>query len=136
MANADLIVALVALAASIVALLISTTQLFAEIFATAEGRRKTSSTVMGPFGRLSEKNLKATELRFEIHYISPHLVLNEVSRTGRVGPLQLQQLEKDKSLQYETFYALDGPQVKNYVMVGSRWRNHGWQILFTIYVSI
>lgn len=140
MANAELVVAFVALVISIIALFIALTQLLADIFATAEGRRKTSPAVMGPFGRLTVRKRRWRELRFEVYYISPHIALRSTdhSRDEETSLLPLasvsgasSQLEKDKRLQYGVFYELGADPIAEYIE-GPGQRNEGWQVLLAL----
>lgn len=130
MADSELIVALVALATSLVALLIASVQLTADIFATAEGRRKTSKAVMGPFGGLTEKERRWKELRFEVTYVSPHLLLTMPKPSSYTVLFDSdQQIKKDDKLCYGKYYAFEDSKIAKYIKVPGGWHNDGWQLL-------
>jgi len=134
MAKSELVVALVALVVSAIALFIALTQLLADIFATAEGRRKTSPTVMGPFGRLTVRKRRWKELRYEVCYVSPRLLLQSTSKeeeelSKESSPDESRRpVEKDPKLHYNVYYELDAKPIAAYIEQVSQ-RNEGWQVL-------
>lgn len=81
-------VASVALAVSLIALLISLAQLLAQICGTADGYRRCSEAVIGPWHWLRWRRWLWTEFRYETYFITPKITL--ISRTidGNGHPAQ------------------------------------------------
>lgn len=89
MAGSDTIIAMVALLVSIVALLVTMAQFLASMFATAGGRHKCSTSVMGAWGYLTRVKRHWTEFRFEVMFVSPDILLKDST--------ELQPLEAPKN---------------------------------------
>lgn len=76
------ITALVALVISLIALVVTATQLSAQLFSTAEGARKCSKSVLGPWSRSRKPDTRTrwkwrwSEGRYETLYVAPELSLS------------------------------------------------------------
>lgn len=75
MASDDFDVAVVALIVSLVALVVTASQLLAQSFATAEGSRRCSKAVIGPWNSLTSWKWHWYEWRFETVFTYPHFQL-------------------------------------------------------------
>ena len=89
MADSELDVALVALVISIIALAITTLQLAAQIFSTAEGTRKCSLSVLGswcnhPMTR-THWHFRRAEGRFETFFVIPEIYLGS-RKASKIRP--------------------------------------------------
>ena len=79
-------VATVALVVSLVAMLITSSQLIAQIVATAEGARKCSSSVLGPWNSSTKPNTQTIwkknwrEVRLETRFVVPDISLSTSAR--------------------------------------------------------
>ena len=73
--NSENIVSVIALVVSLVAILIATSQLLAQIFATAEGTCKCSRAVIGHWSTLTTRKWHWSEWRFETIFLSPEIRL-------------------------------------------------------------
>lgn len=76
--SGELNVALVALVISLIALVVTTVQLLTQLFGTADGTRKCSSSVLGEWGKLTRWRWRWSEGRFETLYTVPEICLGEV----------------------------------------------------------
>ena len=81
MADADLIVAVVALVFSVIVGLVITSQLLAQIYSTAEGQRKCSSSVLGLWSKdpttETRRKWRWSEARFETKFVIPEIFLDK-----------------------------------------------------------
>ncbi|KAK5154450.1 hypothetical protein LTS14_006585 [Recurvomyces mirabilis] len=68
-------VALVALIVSLVALVVTTVQLLQQLSGTADGYRRCSPTVIGPWATLRKRRLLPFELRVETEYCTPEIMV-------------------------------------------------------------
>ena len=93
--SSESLIALVALAVSLLALCLTSIQLLTQIFATAEGTRKCSPSVLGEWGKFTRWKWRWSEGRFETFFTTPELFLTNFSTlfnplnksSGRVYPL-------------------------------------------------
>ncbi|KAF7187744.1 hypothetical protein HII31_11083 [Pseudocercospora fuligena] len=67
--------ALVALIVSLIALFIASLQLLQAVFGTAEGYKRCSEAVIGPWEGLRHRQFHWRELRFEVKYITPQILI-------------------------------------------------------------
>lgn len=81
MGDADLIVAVVALVFSVIVGLVITSQLLAQIFSTAEGQRKCSSSLLGLWSKDpttgTRRKWRWSEARFETKFVIPEIFLDK-----------------------------------------------------------
>src|SRR5690349_4285813 len=103
MATSDTIIAVIALIVSAIALTVTTVQLVAQLFATAGGRHKCSTSVIGPWGKLTEVERHWREFRFEVYFVSPEIVL---SGSAYKGQSPSPQASKDKELPIDEFIGI------------------------------
>ena len=75
MSDAELPVAIVALVVALAALIVTVSQLLGQIFATAEGTRRCSRSVIGHWNTLTTWRWHWSEWRFETIFASPELYL-------------------------------------------------------------
>ena len=75
MASSGVNVAVVALVVALIALLVTVSQLLGQLFATAEGSRKCSRSVIGHWSTLTTWKWHWSEWRFETIFASPELYL-------------------------------------------------------------
>jgi len=68
-------IAVVALVVSLIALLLTVTQLLQALFSTADGYRRCGEPVIGPWHRLRKSILIWSELRYETRFTTPKLLL-------------------------------------------------------------
>ena len=68
-------VAIVALVVSLIALGIALLQLTQQFFATADGYRRASNSVIGVWSKTRKKERAIRELRLETTYVTPHITL-------------------------------------------------------------
>lgn len=71
-------VALVALVVSLIALMVTAVQLLTQLFGTADGTRKCSSSVLGEWGKLTRWRWRWSEGRFETLYTVPEILLGDI----------------------------------------------------------
>ena len=76
--DSESLIALVALFISLLALLIASLQLSAQIFATAEGTRKCSPSVLGEWGKKTRWRWRWNEGRFETLFTTPEIFLGTI----------------------------------------------------------
>lgn len=79
----DNMINLTALVVALVALLASVLQVVQQFFATAEGYRRCSSSVMGPWAKRTYKRWWWTEFRYETVYTTPEFFVGEASDLSR-----------------------------------------------------
>ena len=83
MGNSELIVAAVALVISVIVGIATFSQLLAQIFSTAEGQRKCSSSLLGLWSEgpttKTHRRWRWSELRFEIKFVVPEICLGDLS---------------------------------------------------------
>ncbi len=98
--------ALTALIISIVALVATMGQLLQQYFATADGYRRCSSSVMGRWGTLTERRWRWSEFRFETIYFVPKIsvgrsdsIISPISINGVLG-------HDGSTIDYSRMYAL------------------------------
>lgn len=85
--SGELNVALVALVISLFALVVATVQLLTQLFGTADGTRKCSTSVLGEWGKLTRWRWRWSEGRFETLYIVPEIFLGETPFSALEGPV-------------------------------------------------
>ena len=87
MGDADLIVAIVALIFSVIVGLVITSQLLAQIFSTAEGQRKCSSSLLGLWSKNpttgTRRKWRWSEARFETKFVTPEILLDTSALPGQ-----------------------------------------------------
>lgn len=66
-------ISVVALVVSLVALIIALGQIAQQLLGTAEGYRRCSSLVIGPWDRLRWRHWVWSEFRYETHFVCPEL---------------------------------------------------------------
>ena len=64
---------------SIVALILPSLDTLKVFFETAEGYRKCSEAVIGPWSKLRRRRWSWSEFRFETHFVTPKIVLHNIS---------------------------------------------------------
>jgi len=64
---------------SLIALIAPVINLLRVIFETAEGYRKCSESVIGPWSKLRWRRWSWSEFRFEVHFVTPKLELQDIS---------------------------------------------------------
>ncbi|MCJ1482685.1 hypothetical protein MMC06_002851 [Schaereria dolodes] len=87
--SSDAQIALVALVISLFALVVTSIQLLTQIFATADGTRKCSTSVMGKWGQYTKWRWRWSEGRYETLYTTPEFQLVEpryTTSTSQNGP--------------------------------------------------
>ena len=85
MAGSEVNVAIVALVVALIALLVTVSQLLGQLFATAEGTRKCSRSVIGHWSTLTTWKWHWSEWRFETIFASPQLYLGVPFEYGPKG---------------------------------------------------
>lgn len=83
--SGELNVALVALVISLIALVVTTVQLLTQLFGTADGTRRCSTSVLGEWGKLTRWHWRWSEGRFETIYTVPEILLGEAPATALAG---------------------------------------------------
>lgn len=74
--SSDIDISVAALAIALVAVLAALGQVFQQYYSTAEGTRRCQSSVIGPWQKETKWRFRWTELRFEILFKSPHIVID------------------------------------------------------------
>jgi hypothetical protein len=65
---------------SLIALVVPILNLLRILFETAEGYRKCSEAVIGPWSKLRWRRWSWSEFRFEVHFVTPKLELQDISK--------------------------------------------------------
>ncbi|KAF1956326.1 hypothetical protein CC80DRAFT_535663 [Byssothecium circinans] len=92
-------VAIVALIISVIALIVTSNQLLAQVLSSAEGYRRCSESVIGVWHRLRNRKWRWSEFRFETLYVTPQIVL--------VTPREFQEYAE----QHREVYAINSPRL-------------------------
>jgi hypothetical protein len=66
---------------SLIALVVPVLNLLRVLFETADGYRKCSEAVIGPWSKLRWQRWSWSEFRFEVHFVTPKLELQDISET-------------------------------------------------------
>jgi hypothetical protein len=66
---------------SLIALIVPILNLLRILFETADGYRKYSEAVIGPWSKLRWRRWSWSEFRFEVHFVTPKLELQDISET-------------------------------------------------------
>jgi hypothetical protein len=66
---------------SLIALIVPLLNLLRVLFETADGYRKCSEAVIGPWSKLRWRRWSWSEFRFEVHFVTPKLELQDISET-------------------------------------------------------
>ncbi|KAK5103476.1 hypothetical protein LTS08_002891 [Lithohypha guttulata] len=100
---------------------------------------------MGPFGTLTEQNRRWKDLRFEVHYISPHLVLvpshhlvtsNFADKQAQIRKSSYTKIEKDDKLNCDTVYSIYDHSIEKYLKLAhDDPRQEGWKVLLNSLVA-
>ncbi|KAL8800850.1 MAG: hypothetical protein Q9182_004870 [Xanthomendoza sp. 2 TL-2023] len=77
-----------ALVISIVALLVTTTQLLSQIFSTAEGHRRCQPSVIGPWAMLTKRKWRWSSFRFETLVATPEITFGKFSLTDIIEQIE------------------------------------------------
>lgn len=64
---------------SIIALILPSLNTLRVFFETAEGYKKCSEAVIGPWSKLRWRRWSWSEFRFETHFVTPKIVLHDIS---------------------------------------------------------
>jgi hypothetical protein len=70
----------VPLIVSLIALVVPVLNLLRILFETADGYRKCSEAVIGPWSKLRWRRWSWSEFRFEVHFVTPKLELQDISK--------------------------------------------------------
>lgn len=94
MVASDVNIAAAALAIALVAVVVAVGQIFQQYYATAEGARRCQSSVVGRWHKETRWHFRWKELRFEILFKSPHVVIDQGNND--FGPLKSLKLPSEK----------------------------------------
>lgn len=113
MGDADLIVAIVALVFSVIVGLVITSQLLAQIFSTAEGQRKCSSSLLGLWSEdpttETRRKWRWSEARFETKFVIPEIFLD----TSAIQDESDDALHKDRGQIWSRFFLENGTKMSS-----------------------
>lgn len=88
-------VSTVALAVSLVALIVAFLQLLAQFFGTADGYRRCSETIIGPWHWLRWRHWLWTEFRYETNFVTPTICLDVASSSCHERLIKLAEVRGD-----------------------------------------
>lgn len=113
-------VASVALAVSLIALLISLMQLLAQVCGTADGYRRCSEAVIGPWHWLRWRRWLWTEFRYETYFITPKITL--ISR----NPEKYAQIPQNDAPKLSDGFLISEIDPRKHERL---WRHRDWRFL-------